>query len=89
MANHPSAQKRNRQRVRRTERNRNVRSAVRTTVKKARAAIGAGDPTSAAAEVQRASKALAKAASKRVIHPKTASRTKARVQTALARLAKT
>ena len=38
MANHASAEKRNRQRVKRTIRNRAVKSAVRTVVKKARTA---------------------------------------------------
>jgi len=39
MANHPSAEKRNRQRIVRTERNRRVKGAVRTRWKKARAAV--------------------------------------------------
>ena len=43
MANHPSAEKRNRQRITRTDRNRAATSALRTTLKKARAAVAAGD----------------------------------------------
>ena len=43
MAHHPSAEKRNRQRLVRTERNTSVRSAVRTAVKKARTALSEGD----------------------------------------------
>ena len=58
MANHPSAEKRNRQRIVRTERNRALKSALRTTIKKARAAVGAGSAKDAkplvAAEHERA-----------------------------------
>ena len=39
MANHPSAEKRHRQSAKRAERNRVVRSRVRTTVMRARTAI--------------------------------------------------
>ena len=38
MANHASAEKRNRQRITRTERNRAAKSALRTTLKRARTA---------------------------------------------------
>lgn len=86
MANHASAEKRNRQRVVRTERNRAARSAVRTAVKRARAAIAAGDATAAAAPVQKAAVALAKAAQKGVLHPKAASRVTARIAAQLHRL---
>jgi small subunit ribosomal protein S20 len=78
MANHPSAEKRNRQRIVRTERNRAVKSALRTTVKKARAAVGSGD-AKAAALVAAAESALARAASKGVIAKKSASRVTARL----------
>jgi small subunit ribosomal protein S20 len=86
MANHPSAQKRNRQRVVRTERNRAATSSVRTTVKKARVAIGAGNKAEAKTLTAAASKALAKAAQKGAIHPKAAARTTSRIQSALAKL---
>lgn len=85
MANHPSAEKRNKQRLVRTERNRAARSTVRTAVKKARAAIEAGKPEDAKKEVLTASKALAKAAAKGVLHPKAASRTTSRIAAALAK----
>lgn len=78
MANHPSAEKRNRQRIVRTERNRALKSALRTTVKKARSAIGSGD-AKAAALVAAAESALARAASKGVIAKKSASRVTARL----------
>jgi small subunit ribosomal protein S20 len=89
MANHPSAEKRNRQRIRRTERNERNRAAissVRTLVKKARAAIAAGDKTKAKSSVDAASTALAKAAQRGALHIKAASRTTARIQSALAKL---
>lgn len=86
MANHPSAEKRNRQRVVRTERNRAAKSTVRSSVKKARTAIAAGDKAAAKASVQSASTALAKAAKKGVIHKNAASRVTSRIQAALAKL---
>ncbi len=88
MANHPSAEKRNRQRVVRTERNRAAKSALRSAVKKARAAVGAGDAAKAKSGVATAEKALAKAASKGLIHPRTAARTTSRIAKALAKSAK-
>ena len=79
MANHASAEKRNRQRIRRTERNRSVKAAVRTLVKKARSAIAgpAGEVTKTA--VAAAVKAVDRAASKGIVHPKTAARAKSRL----------
>ena len=88
MANHPSAEKRNRQRVVRTERNRSAASALRTSIKKARAAVAGGDAAKAKGSVASAEKALAKAASKGVIHPRTAARTTSRIAKALAKSAK-
>ena len=88
MANHPSAEKRNRQRVVRTERNRGATSALRTALKKARAAVSGGDAGKAKGSVATAEKALARAASKGVIHPRTAARTTSRIAKALAKSAK-
>ena len=87
MANHPSAEKRNRQRVVRTERNRAAKSALRSTLKKARGAVG-GDAAKAKSSVGAAEKALAKAASKGLIHPRTAAHTTSRIAKALAKSAK-
>lgn len=86
MANHPSAEKRNRQRVKRSARNNSVTSTVRTAVKKARVAIGAGDAAAATEAVSKASKLLARAASKGVLHDHTASRTTSRIQAQLGKL---
>ena len=74
MANHPSAEKRNRQRIKRTTRNRSVKSAVRTHVKDVRAAIGAKDVKAAKEALEQATKALDKAAGKGVLPKKAASR---------------
>jgi small subunit ribosomal protein S20 len=80
MANHASAEKRNRQRIRRTERNRSVKGAVRTLLKKARASIAAAaKPVDSAAAVAAAIKAVDRAAAKGVVHPKMAARAKARL----------
>ncbi len=79
MANHPSAEKRNRQRIRRTERNRSVKAAMRTIVKKARVTLSTGTGETRTAAVGDAVKALDRAASKGIIHPKKASRTKSRL----------
>jgi small subunit ribosomal protein S20 len=74
VANHPSAEKRNRQRIKRTLRNRSVTSAVRTHVKRVRAAIEAKDPKAAKDALRQATVALDKAASKGVLPAKAASR---------------
>jgi small subunit ribosomal protein S20 len=88
MANHPSSEKRNRQRITRTERNRAAKSALRGSVKKARAAIASGDAAKAKTGSASAEKALAKAASKGLIHPRTAARQTSRIAKALAKSAK-
>ena len=85
MANHPSAEKRNRQRIVRAQRNRSTLSALRTAVKQARQAI-AGGAEAARERVGQASRALAKAAQKGVIRPQTAARTASRIQKALHKL---
>lgn len=86
MANHPSAAKRNRQTIKRTEQNKGLRSALRTSVKKARAALSEGSVESAKPLVLAASSFLARAASKGIIHMKNASRTTSRLQSQLAKL---
>ena len=88
MANHPSAEKRNRQRVKRTLRNRAVASSVRTLVKRVRTALHAKDKDAATTALKAATVALDKAASKGVVHPKAASRTISRLSAQIHRLAK-
>lgn len=86
MANHPSAEKRNRQRLKRTLRNRGVSSAVRTQVKAVRTAIHAKDLTAATTALKVAVVALDKAATKGVLHPKAASRTISRLSAQIHKL---
>jgi small subunit ribosomal protein S20 len=87
MANHPSAEKRNRQRVKRTLRNRAVSSSVRTLVKRVRTAIAAQDKAKAQEALRKALSALDKAATKGVVHRKAASRTVARLSAQIHRMA--
>ncbi len=86
MANHPSAEKRNRQRVKRTTRNRAVKSAVRTHVKNVRAAVAAKDPKAAKEALHEATIAFDKAASKGVLAKKAASRHVSRLATQVHKL---
>lgn len=86
MANHPSAAKRNRQRIVVTARNKSIRTKVRNALKSARAAIETGDSAAAKMPVHNVCVALARAASQGVLHRNTASRTISRVQTAFAKL---
>lgn len=73
MANVASAEKRNRQRLRRRERNLAHLSKMRTTVKKVLAAVAAKDKNAPAA-LKEAIKIIDKAAQKGVIKKETASR---------------
>jgi small subunit ribosomal protein S20 len=74
VANHPSAEKRNRQREKRTLRNRAIKSAVRTHVKAVRAAVAAKDPKAARAALAEATVAIDKASSKGALAKRAASR---------------
>ncbi len=82
MANIKSAEKRNRQRLKREARNRVIRGRARTALKKARLAIANGDPN-AAELVRLAERALDRAAAKGVIHRNNAARRKSRLYRAL------
>lgn len=82
MANHASAVKRNRQRLKKTARNRASKSALRTELKKARTAVR-DTPKDAVSLVKAASSALDRAASKGTIPAKRASRMKGRLAAAL------
>lgn len=82
MANIKSAEKRNRQSIKREAQNRVVLGGARTAVRKARLAIANGD-ASAAERVRIAERALDRAATKGVIHRNNASRRKARLYRAL------
>ena len=84
MANHPSAEKRHRQSLRRRDRNRNAKAAVRLAFKKARAALEKKDQ-SAKELVLSAERAVSKAAAKGFIHKSNAARRIARLRAALAK----
>jgi len=80
MANHPSAAKRARQALVRRERNRGIRSGVRTAIKKVEAAVAAKDREAAASALLAATSAIARATSKGVLHKNTAGRRVSRLQ---------
>jgi len=84
MANHTSAVKRNRQRLKKTARNRAAKSGLRTDLKKARAGLKSA---TGAELVKAAVSALDRAASKGVIPAKRASRVKGRLAAALRKAA--
>jgi small subunit ribosomal protein S20 len=74
VANHESAKKRNRQTIKRTARNRHVRTTVRTFVKRVRVAIDAKDKKAATTALEAAVKGIDGAVIKGVFHRKTGSR---------------
>jgi small subunit ribosomal protein S20 len=80
VANTHSAEKRNRQAIKRKGRNTAVKTIVRGALKAAREAVASGDKAKATAAVIVATAALDKAASKGVLHRKNASRHVARLQ---------
>jgi small subunit ribosomal protein S20 len=74
VANTKSAEKRNRQALKRNARNSAVKTSVKTAIKAAREAINSGDKTKASAALAAATSALGKAATKGVLHARNASR---------------
>ncbi len=79
MANIKSQIKRNRQNARRQERNKTVRTALKTSTKKVRASVVAGDAEEALARQREAARALDKAVAKGIVHKRTAARRKSRL----------
>ena len=82
MANIKSQIKRNRQNAKRQERNKAVRTALKTSTKKVRVAAGAGDGE-VAERGREAARALDKAAGKGIVHKRTAARRKSRLARAV------
>jgi small subunit ribosomal protein S20 len=80
MPNSLSAKKRLRQSEVRRLRNRSIKSAVRTQLKKVRKAAQSGEVEQAESAYRLAAKKLDKAGSKRVLHPNTCARYKSRLQ---------
>ncbi|HVO92443.1 MAG TPA: 30S ribosomal protein S20 [Terriglobales bacterium] len=74
MAIHTSAIKRHKQSLKRRSRNIEVRSKLRTLIKKTRQAIDSKDTENAALQLRAVNKALGKAVSKGIIKHNTASR---------------
>lgn len=87
MANVASAEKRNRQRIKRRARNVFHLSTLRTYVKRVRTAIDAKDAGRAKEALAAAAKVIDKAAQKGVIDRKTASRKISRLTLAVRRVA--
>jgi len=84
MATHKSAEKRNRQSIRRRERNRSNRAEAKTAVQTARKKVDAGSKgEDLKTLVTKAASVLAKTAHKGSIHWKTAVRKTGRLQKAL------
>ncbi len=79
MANIKSQIKRNRQNERRHERNKSVKSALKTAVRRFREAADAGDAAAAGDAMRQASRMLDKAASKGVIHKNQAANRKSSI----------
>lgn len=86
MANHPSAKKRHIQSLARRMRARSTKSTVGGLVRKVNEAVSAGDKKTAETELRTASVALAKAASKGIIHRRNAARRASRLATKVSRL---
>ena len=86
MANR-SAEKRERQNVKRRMHNRMIKSSVRTQIKKFDAAVQAKDKDAAKTAMDLSFKLLDSAASKVVLHKNPASRKKSRLYKAFAKLA--
>lgn len=85
MANTVSAEKRNRQAQKRRARNVQVRTGVKSAVKKVREALAKGDAGGAKAALAAAERALGKASSKGVLHANAASRRISRLAHAVAK----
>jgi small subunit ribosomal protein S20 len=79
VANIKSQIKRNRQNERRRERNKAVRTELKTSAKKARTAVSEGDGEAATELLRSASRAIDKAASRGIVHRRAAARRKSRL----------
>ena len=87
MANIKSQIKRNRQNAKRHDRNKAVRSSLKTSTKKVYVAVADGDSEAASVSAREASRAFDKAASKGIVHKRTAARHKSRLAKAANRTA--
>lgn len=83
MANIKSQIKRNRQNAKRHERNKAAKSALKTSTKKVQSAVAGGDADAATEQFREVARALDKAASKGILHKRTAARRKSRLAKAV------
>jgi small subunit ribosomal protein S20 len=83
MANIKSQIKRNKQNEKRAERNKAVRTALKTSTKKIRTAVDAGDAEEAQARQRETARSLDKAVAKGIVHKRTAARRKSRLAKAV------
>jgi len=74
LANHKSALKRNRQNLKKNERNKGYRTLVKTLSKKVRAEAEAGNKEQAEKDLMVAQKTIAKVGGKGILHARAASR---------------
>jgi small subunit ribosomal protein S20 len=87
MANTASARKRNRQTIKRTERNTARKSRMRTFVKKVEAALASGDKAAAVAALRAAQPEMQRASGKGVVHKNTVARKLSRLSARIKTLA--
>jgi small subunit ribosomal protein S20 len=83
MANIKSQIKRNKQNEKRAERNKTVRTALKTSTKKIRTAVDTGDAEEAQARQRENARSLDKAVAKSIVHKRTAARRKSRLARAV------
>lgn len=83
MANIKSQIKRNKQNETRAERNKAVRTALKTSTKKIRTAMDTGDAEEAQARQRETARSLDKAVAKGIVHKRTAARRKSRLAKAV------
>jgi small subunit ribosomal protein S20 len=83
MANIKSQIKRNKQNEKRAERNKAVRTALKTSTKKIRTAVDTGDAEEAQARQRETARSLDKAVAKGIVHKRTAARRKSRLAKAV------
>lgn len=87
MANTAQARKRARQSVARNKHNSSLRSMLRTSIKRVRQAIDAGDKAAATEILQKATSVIDRVADKNIIHKNKAARHKSRLASAVKALA--
>ena len=83
MANIKSQVKRNKQNEKRAERNKAVRTALKTSTKKIRTAVDTGDAEEAQARQRETARSLDKAVAKGIVHKRPAARRTSRLAKAV------